>query len=393
MTNDEGPTTKAETGRSSSAFVLERLIRRSPVLGIDASRAVSNAPTGTEYYSRALIDALPEPGSEFAFRLYTRGIPPQNFFPRTDNYEIRTMPFPRLWTHLRLSYEMLTQPPDALFVPAHVLPLIHPRNSIVTVHDLGYKFFPDAHPPLQRAYLDFSTRWNVKRARVVIADSYATRADIVKFYRAPPEKIRVVYPAYNARVFKPARDANQILRVREKYGLTAPYLISVGTLQPRKNYARLIEASAALPEEYSVVIVGKKGWLDDSIFERTRELNMTGRVKFLDYVPMEDLPALYAGARCAVLASLYEGFGFPAPEAQACETPLVCSNASSLPEAAGDGALYFDPRDVRAMTRAMEMVLQDDTLREQLIARGRENVKRFSWTRAAQEILEIVRAL
>ena len=362
------------------------------VLGIDASRALTDAPTGTEYYSRALINALLRLDTNIFFRLYTRAIPPQNFFPPATNYEIRAIPFPRLWTHLRLAYEMLTCPPDALFVPAHVLPPIHPRHSIVTVHDLGYKFFPDAHPLLQRAYLDFSTRWNVRHASVVVADSAATRDDIVKFYKTPREKIRVVYPSYNAQVFKTSSE-REIERVRAKYALASPYIISVGTIQPRKNYARVIEASAALPSEHSLVIVGKKGWLSDSILARARGLDMTHRVIFLDYVPIQDLPALYAGARLAVFPSLYEGFGFPALEAQACETPLVCSNASALPEVAGDGALYFDPRNVTEMTRAMELVLNDETLRANLIARGRENIKRFSWERAAREIVEIVTAL
>lgn len=387
MTTDRRRPTTEKNELVSSA------VRRPPsVLGIDASRALTDAPTGTEYYSRALIDALLRLDSKFFFRLYTRAVPSADFFPRTDNYEIRAIPFPRLWTHLRLAYEMLTRPPDALFVPAHVLPAIHPRNSIVTVHDLGYKFFPDAHPFLQRAYLDFSTRWNVRRARVVIADSFATRDDIVKFYDAPPEKIRVVYPSYNAEIFKPTRDVSEIARARQKYALPEKYLISVGTLQPRKNYARLFEAFALLPGDYALALVGKKGWLSDSIFARARELNIETRVKFLNYVPLQALPALYAGARCAVLPSLYEGFGFPALEAQACGTPLVCSNASSLPEVAGAGALYFDPLDARAMAQAMHAVLTEQAARAELIERGRGNLERFGWKRAARELLEIVTA-
>ncbi len=360
------------------------------VFGVDASRALTAAPTGTEYYSRALVDALLRLDSRLSFRLYTRTTPPENFFPPTHNYETRAIPFPRLWTHLRLAYEMLTRPPDALFVPAHVLPPIHPRNSIVTVHDLGYKFFPDAHPFFSRVYLDLSTRWNVHAARVVIADSSATCDDLVKFYKVPPEKIHVVYPAYNAEFFKPIH-ASEIERVRAKYALASPYIISVGTVQPRKNYARLIEAFNGLPREYSLVIVGKKGWLFHAILARARELNIDSRVKFLDYVPIQDLPALYAGARLAVFPSLYEGFGFPALEAQACEAPLVCANTSSLPEVAGEGALYFDPRNVSEMTRAMEMILADDALRHSLVEQGRANVKRFAWERAAREIVEIVR--
>jgi len=386
MTTDRRrPTTEKDELVSSA-------VRRPPsVLGIDASRALTDAPTGTEYYSRALIDALLKLDSDCFFRLYTRATLPSNFFPRTTNYEIRAIPFPRLWTHVRLSYEMLTRSPDALFVPAHVLPLIQPRNSIVTVHDLGYKFFPDAHPRMQRAYLDFSTRWNVKRARVVLADSFATRDDIVKFYDAPREKIRVVYPSYNAEIFKTSA-AGEIERVRAKYALPAQYLVSVGTIQPRKNYARWLEAFANVSSAYTLVIVGKKGWLADSIFARARELNLETRVRFLNYVPIQDLPALYAGAQCAVFPSLYEGFGFPALEAQACGAPLVCSNASSLPEVAGAGALYFDPLDTRAMTHAVNVVLTEQAARAELIERGRENLERFDWARAAREFLEIVTA-
>lgn len=360
-------------------------------VGIDASRALTDAPTGTEYYSRALIDAMLRLNSDVAFILYTNKSPRPDFFPPTGNFQVRTIPLARLWTHLRLSYEMMARAPNALFVPAHVLPPIHPRNSIVTIHDLGYKFFPDAHPFLQRAYLDMTTRWNGRAARVVVADSGATRDDLVKLYGVPTEKIRVVYPAYNAEVFQPVRDANESERVRARYGLAKPYVVSVGTIQPRKNYARLIEAVAALPREITLVIAGKKGWLYDSILARARELGMEGRVRFLDYVPMGDLPALYAGATLAVLPSLYEGFGFPALEAQACGTALVCSNGSSLPEVAGEGAIYFDARSAAEMTRAMARALGDEALRAERIAKGYANVKRFSWERAARAVLEIVR--
>lgn len=374
--------------------------RERRVLGIDASRAVTDAPTGTEYYSRALIQALLKLDSGFWFRLYARRAPPPNFFPSTDNYEIRSMPFPRLWTHLRLSYEMLERSPNALFVPAHVLPPIHPHNSLVTVHDLGYKFFPGAHPLLARLYLEWSTQYNVRAARVIIADSYATRDDIERFYgagqgagrKSVSAKIRVVYPSYNAGVFKPV-PPDEIERVRAGYNVTLPYIISVGTIQPRKNYARLVEAFAALPAGYSLVIVGKKGWRYEPVLADVQKRNLTRRVKFIEYAPIEDLPALYAGARLAVFPSLYEGFGFPALEAQACGTPLVCSNTSSLPEVAGAGAVYFDPLRADEMTRAMLAVLQEEPLRQTLIEQGPENVKRFSWERAARQVSEIVRTL
>lgn len=360
------------------------------LIGIDASRSVSTAPTGTEYYSRALIGAILRLDTPYFFRLYTRDTPPRDVFPATPNYEICAMPFPRLWTHLRLACEMLVQPPDALFVPAHVLPPIQPRRAFVTVHDLGYKFFPAAHPFLQRLYLDYTTRWNVRRATTVFADSYATRSDIVRFYGANPNRIQIIYPSYNAQVFRPVREQGEIERVRNKYGLTAPYVIAVGTVQPRKNYARLIEASAALPDEYSCLIVGKKGWLAAPILAKANEQSMGGRVRLIDYAPSEDLPALYAGAALAVFPSLYEGFGLPALEAQACNTPLVSSNSSSLPEVAGKGALYFDPQSIEEMVRTMRAVLENPDLQRQLVTRGQENLGRFSWERAAREVVGMI---
>lgn len=362
------------------------------VVGIDASRAVSDAPTGTEYYARALIDALLRLESPYRFRLYTRSNPAKNSFPQTNNYDIRSIPSPRLWTHLRLSYEMLTSPPDVLFVPSHVLPFLHPHNSLVTVHDLGYKYFPEAHPPLARAYLDLSTRWNVNVAKMVFADSNATRADILRFYGATLGKIRVVYPAFNTNVFKHV-PGGEVNRVRAKYALVSPYVISVGTVQPRKNYARLVEAVASLPQDYLLVIVGKQGWGFDALLTRIQESHMATRVKMLDYVSIADLPALYAGARLAVFPSLHEGFGFPALEAQACGTPLACSNTSSLPEVAGDGAAYFDPLDVHGMGEILKRVLGNDAERSDLIERGLANVQRFSWECAAQQVLETVSEL
>ncbi len=360
----------------------------SSVLGIDASRALSTAPTGTENYSREIISALLQQGSAFRFRLYTRAQPPANIFPNTINYEIRAMPFPRLWTHARLSAEMLMRAPDALFVPAHVLPLIHPRRSFVTVHDLGYLHFPQAHRLLDRLYLDLSTRWNTRSARRIIADSNATRDDLVRFYRAPREKIRVVYPGYDAELFQPERDSEKIERTKMRYGISGEYVIAVGTLHPRKNYARLVEAFRALPGDLQLVIVGKKGWLFQEIFAQVIRFDLQTRVTFLDYVEAKDLPALYSGARLCVFPSLYEGFGFPVLEAQACGIPVACSNTSSLPEVAGDAAEYFDPLDTGAITAALALLL-DDARSKALIAKGRTNVERFSWKRAARELIEI----
>ena len=166
------------------------------LIGIDASRAVAARRTGTETYSLRLICNLISLGTGHRFRLYTNGQPPAGLFGgdlAAANVELRSIPFPRLWTHLRLSAEMAVRPPDVLFVPAHVLPLIHPRRSVVTVHDLGYLAYPEAHKTGDRRYLDWSTRWNARRAKIVIADSAATQADLIRAYGVDERKIRVIH--------------------------------------------------------------------------------------------------------------------------------------------------------------------------------------------------------
>jgi glycosyltransferase involved in cell wall biosynthesis len=364
------------------------------LIGIDASRATSNAPTGTETYSRELIRALLALDRENFYRLYTRESVPRDFFGAASNFEIHSIPFPRLWTHARLSFEMLTRAPEVLWVPAHVLPLIHPRRSIITIHDLGHLHFPEAHPFAQRLYHTWSTRWNARAASRILADSEATRDGLVRFCGVPLEKISVVYPAYDARLYQPVRDAALIAEVKARVRVGKDYILTIGTIHPRKNYTRLIEAFGLLPiQNCQLIIVGKRGWLYDSIFVRVRELGLEARVMFLDYVPVLDMPALISGARLLVFPSLHEGFGLPVLEAQACGTPVVCSMVSSLPEAAGDAALFCDPFDVDAIAGGMHRAMMDEALRAKLIARGFDNIKRFSWEVSARAILGVIRRL
>ncbi|HUX75146.1 MAG TPA: glycosyltransferase family 1 protein [Anaerolineae bacterium] len=358
------------------------------LVGIDASRAVSARPTGTEVYSRRLIQALLALGSPHRFRLYFRSPPPAGAFPGA---ELCVIPCPRLWTHLRLSWEMARRPPDALFVPAHVLPPVHPRASLVTVHDLGYLYFPDAHPWRQRVYLDLSTRWNARVAAHVLADSEATRADLVARYGTPPDKVTVAYPGRDE-TLGPVRDPAAIAAVKACYGVIGDYYLYLGTLQPRKNLARLIAAFAGLETEAVLVLAGKRGWLYADLFAQVRRLGLEGRVLFPGYVADEDKASLLSGALAFVFPSLYEGFGLPVLEAQACGCPVVTSATSSLPEVAGDAALLVDPGDAGAITAGMARVAADPGLRETLIARGHANVRRFSWTACARLVLDAIEA-
>lgn len=355
------------------------------LIGIDASRAVTARPTGVEVYSQRLIQALLALDSPHRFRLYFRSAPPAGDFPGAER---RFIPFPRLWTHLRLSWELAHRPPDVLFVPSHVLPLLHPRVSLVTVHDLGYLYFPEAHPWRQRLYLDLSTRWNARAATHLLADSQATKADLVARYATPPEKITVAYPGADE-TLAPVRDPATIEAIKARHGITGDYFLYLGTLQPRKNLSRLITAFAALQPETVLVLAGKRGWLYDDLgaAAQVRRLGLEGRVLFPGYVPGEDKAALLSGALAFLFPSLYEGFGLPVLEAQACGCPVIASAASSLPEVAGDAALLVDPEDTTAIAAAMRRIVADPALRESSIERGFANVRRFSWTACAQSIL------
>ena len=364
------------------------------LIGIDASRAARAERTGTEAYSLHLIRALLSTAPQHHFRLYTdRALPRELDAP---NVELRVMPFPRLWTHVRLSTEMLLHPPDVLFVPAHVVPLIHPR-TVVTIHDLGYFHFPQAHPPLARLYLDLSTRWNARVAAHVIADSQATKDDLVRYYGTSLDKITVAYPGRDEDLRR-VDDPSVTEAVKHRYNVTGDYLFYIGTLQPRKNLVRLVQAFANLrslsdfrppTSDLRLVIAGGKGWLSDDVFAEVKRLGLESQVLFPGRVAEEDKAALLSGAKAFVFPSLYEGFGLPVVEAMQCGTPVICSNTSSLPEVAGDAAVPIDPLDIDALAQAMARLLDDADLRRTLIERGYAQAKKFSWAACAARVLAV----
>lgn len=367
------------------------------LIGIDASRSTVGQRTGTENYSLHLLRELLALDVEHHFRLYFNQPPSSDLFP--DTVDDRVIPFPRLWTHLRLSWEMLSDAPDLLFVPSHVLPLIHPRRSVVTVHDLGYLYYPEAHTLTQNVYLRWSTRFNAQAASHILADSEATRRDLMSEYQISGNKISVVYPGRDE-ILAPIDDPAILTAVQARHGLTQPYLLYVGTLHPRKNLVRLVEAFGLLVRppaddapppiaNLQLVLAGQKGWLYDEVVTQIRNLDLTEQVHLTGYVPEEDLATLLSGAQAFVYPSLYEGFGIPVLEAMACGTPVICSNVSSLPEVAGDAAIQVDPMDIEALAQALRDVLLDDGLRLKLVERGYRQVRRFSWRRSADETMQV----
>ncbi|MEA2576116.1 MAG: hypothetical protein QOH93_3414 [Chloroflexia bacterium] len=369
-------------------------------IGIDASRAVIAQRTGTEHYSASLLAALAQlPEVElYSFRLYVNmaaaGEAQERLgFDLPPKWRIVAAPFPRMWTHLRLSWEMLSRPPRVLFVPSHVVPPCHPRRTVVTVHDLGYLQYPQAHTRASRLYLHLSTFFSARSARRVIAISEATKRDLVRHYRVPPRKISVIYHGRDP-IFAPVEDQARVAEVAARYGVQAPYCLHVGTLQPRKNLGLLIEAwdilRGSMEQPPQLLLAGKRGWLYDNLFEMVQARGLTDLVRFADYVERDDLPALYSGALALTFPSLYEGFGLPPLEAMSCGTPVIASTATSLPEVVGDAGILLDPHDPRPWAEAVQRLIRDTGLQSELRRRGLERASRFTWERCAHETLQVL---
>jgi glycosyltransferase involved in cell wall biosynthesis len=359
-----------------------------PTIGIDASRLTVGERTGTETYTAQLLRAIAADPPPERIRLYlnSREIPPE-----AAPFEAARIPFPRLWTHARLSWEMLRDPPDLLFVPAHVVPIRHPR-TVVTIHDLGYLHEPDAHPPADRRLLDWTTRWSVHAAHRVIAISETTRQDLIRFYGVSEDRIRVVRHGVGPE-FRPL-PTEAVVATRRRLGLPEHYVLAVGTVQPRKNLAVLaaamrVVAGTGLP--HRLVIAGKRGWLAERVEAEIAGGGMAERVVWAGYVAPDDLPAVYNGAEAFAFPSRYEGFGMPVVEAMACGIPSVVADRAALPEVAGNAALMIDPDDADGLGLALVRLLTDGPLRQRLTRAGISRAASFAWQRTAQETLAVLR--
>ncbi|HML21258.1 MAG TPA: glycosyltransferase family 1 protein [Aggregatilinea sp.] len=373
-------------------------------IGIDYTAAYEQG-AGIGRYVRELVRALAAQDAHSAYRLFVAGAyhaalpaaPGPNFAWRPTR--ITPLWFARLWhrAQVPLPVETFTGRLSLYHATDFTLPPTLPgTRTLLTVHDLSFVRAPETSTPVLKAYLDKVVPRSVKRADHVLADSKATKDDLVALYGTAPEKITVLLSGVDAR-FQPVEDADARRAVRERYNIPdGPYIFSVGTVQPRKNYARLAEALAALGPRYRdvrLVIAGGRGWLDSPIYRTIEALDLGERVLFTGFARDEDLPALYSDAVCVAYPSLYEGFGFPVLEGMACGTPVLASTVSSIPEVAGDAAILVDPYDVDAIRDGMERLLSDESLRTDLVARGRTQAQQFTWARSAQHLEQVYHML
>ena len=364
-------------------------------MGVNAhllSLAGNYRSAGINWYIYNLLRCLPAAAPEIEYTIFTG----ESRY-SAQGVTLRRSSWPTHRPPVRIIWEQIVQPVaarragvDLLHGPAFVGPLVGFCPTVITIHDLSFLLYPQNFRAGNRLYLQILTRLSVRRARRLIAVSESTKRDLIRHYQLPPERVDVVPNGVDDH-FRPWSEA-EIAAFRTRKGLPERFLLFVGTLEPRKNVVGLIQAYARLPQPRPpLMLVGGKGWLYDEIFTRVETLGLSDEVHFVGYVSAEDLPGWYNAARLFVYPSLYEGFGLPPLEAMACGTPVVASNASSLPEVVGRAGLLVDPNDAEALTAAMNRLLTDGDLHDALQVEGPKRAAAFSWQETARRTAAVYR--
>lgn len=360
-------------------------------IAIDASPAAKEPRTGTEFYTLHLILALArlDPVNEYTLWL-NEGVPAE-FADLPANFVPRPIPRRHLWAQTRLARELRQQRPDVFFAPANVIPFLHPRVCVTTIHDVGFHYFPECYSLLARWYLEVTTRFALRRAAKVIAVSEATKQDLVRVYGAEPSRIEVIHSGVTV-IDRELPSPSQVSSTLDRYGITPPYLLFLGRLETKKNVARIVQAFLKLKEHgspHQLVLGGTPGVGFEDVARLINTSPYGIDILLTGYVG-EEKADLYAGADAFVFPSLYEGFGFPILEAAEYGVPVVTSRTSSLAEIGGDGALLVDPLSVEEIAQAVQRIIEDGELRSDLVRRGRQRLEEFDWRKTAQAVLGVL---
>ncbi len=358
-------------------------------IGIEAERANNPVKTGVEHYTQQLILQFSELDHENEYILYLRTKPEEWIKQLPKNFSYKVMPFPIFWTQLRLSWEMLLHRPDVLFIPASSMPLIHPRKTVVTVHDLAFMLYPETYTPFMRCFHMFLDVLVSQMAWRIIAVSESTKKDFIKFWKVSEKQITVVHHGYtevglSAKGLGDSKIQNQ---------LPEKFVLFLSTIQPRKNLEGLIDAFRLFKQEHpddphKLVVAGKIGWKAESALEKIERNKDV--VIYLNHVSDADRAMLYQKATALCVPSFYEGFGMWILEAFDAGVPVITSNVSSMPEVAGDSAEYCDPKNVESIKKALGSVLLDPARAAELVRLGRQQLKGFSWRKCAEATLGVV---
>lgn len=365
-------------------------------IAIQAADLDHDRVDGTRVYLANLLRYFGKLDKKSEFLIYHRNkfnpeIAPASFL----NYKIIRKRFPFLWTQTVFALDLWRRKPDVLWMPMASLPLLKNKKTktVVTIHDLAFKYFPEYFTPEDRRKLNMMADLAVRKSDKIIAISESTKRDIQKFYpEVSPDKIRVIHHGFSSEIFAAGRDLEREKELKERLGIEGEYILYSGAIQPRKNLEVLIEAFEDWKTETGsmakLVLAGEKAWLwmdlaktaQQSLFHR--DIIMPGKVKF------DDIGHLFRGASLFVYPSLYEGFGITILEAFAAGTPLITASNSSLQEVGGDAALYFDAGDPKDLSEKIRQIMEDDNLRSDLVVKGKERIKKFSWEECAQKTLD-----
>ena len=363
-------------------------------IAIDA-HSVGAQLAGNETYAVNLIGALAEIDQSNRYTLYvTKQSAVDRFTNRWPNFQVkRTLPHtPLVRIPLTLSIELRKNRVDVLHVQ-YTAPPRTPCALVATIHDLSFEHLPQTFKRRSHAQLRLTVRRTAQKAVQILTLSAFTRHDIIETYAVDPERVFVTPPAAPAH-FAPVTNETELRRVRTSYGIQRDYILALGSIQPRKNLVRLINAYSSLTrvrtnnQRPQLVLAGKRGWLEAATIRAAEQSEARDDILFIGYVPDSDLPALYSGAMCFAYPSYFEGFGLPVLEAMQCGTPVIAGNRTSLPEVAGDAGVLFDPFDETAIARALTQVIENPNYRAELRVKGLERAAAFSWRTTARLTLQ-----
>ncbi len=359
-------------------------------IAIDATSVPPN-PAGAGVYALELVRAMAKRDRRDGYALFTRTRLLDEATAARKNWLVERVSGGRvrrlLWEQTSLGARLADLGIDILHSTHHTLPLRRTRaRRVVTIHDVTFFRIPERYPPLRRLYFQTITRLSARVADAIIVPSNAVRDDVIRTLSAAPGTVHTVYEAAGPQFELMGRD--EASSVAAGYGLQAPYILSVGSLEPGKNRARLFQALRELGDDGihpPLAIVGQKAWRYEEEQALVYKLGLGKQVRYLDYVPAADLPALYNAATMFAFPSLYEGFGLPVIEAMACGVPVLTSNISATAEVAADAAVLVDPLSVGEIREGLRGLLEDSIVRDHYARRGRARAAQFSWRRAADE--------
>ncbi len=368
-------------------------------IGIDASRYNHEQATGVEWYSWHIINGIIQEmlnNHSDEIILYSKE-PIEYLNKQVDHKNIfkKIIKAKRLWTLFHLSKEMMKNPPDVLFVPSHTLPLYLPKKTVITIHDVAFRREKKIYSLFQYHHLNWSTKFAVKRASKIIVPSETTKNDLIELFRCPAEKITVIPHGFSA----PKEVDDSLFGVSEifkyfKITKELPYILFVGRLENKKNLARLVSAFKQFSNDhpnFKLILAGKRGVGFEDVLKTVDKLKLMDKVILPGYITEDEKFLLYKYCKIFAFPSLYEGFGLPVLEAFHHKKPVLCSKIPALMEVCGDAAKYVDPLSVDEISKGLELLVNDVSFSDNLISKGTERLKKFSWEDSSKKTIEVIK--